>query len=109
MKMLKGGIIEEYLNKARKLKNQLDALKELIFDYTLIQTVLNDLPKPYKYIISTITNGVVFLTFNRISVAVLIRHHKLQHQNSYLKDKKKLLIHFFKRVHITLKKKKGLI
>nr|PNR54317.1 hypothetical protein PHYPA_007994 [Physcomitrium patens] len=90
MKMPEGGVMEEYLNKARELKNCLAAWEELVFDHRLVQVVLNSLPRSYEYIIPTTTNSAMFLTFDRINVVLLTEHHKLQHRNLHLGDKEAL-------------------
>nr|PNR32681.1 hypothetical protein PHYPA_024623 [Physcomitrium patens] len=53
IKLSEEGLLE-YLSEARELKNKLAALREPLSDYTLVQVVLNGLPRSYEYIIPTL-------------------------------------------------------
>jgi hypothetical protein len=53
--MSKGGMMEEYLRKARELKNKLVALRDPVVDRTLAQIVMNGLPRSYEFVIPSLT------------------------------------------------------
>jgi hypothetical protein len=49
--MSEGILLEEYLKNARDLKNHLAALGLPVEDHTLVQLVLNGLPRSYEGVI----------------------------------------------------------
>lgn len=75
--MTEGGGIEDYLNKARELKNRLTILEEPISDKILVKTAFNTLPRSYEYIIPNIINALIFPTFERTSAILLTEYHQL--------------------------------
>lgn len=101
--MLDGGILEEYLNRVRDLKNRLATLGEPMFDCTLVQDVLDGLLRSYENIIPTITYSAMFPTFHKMSAMLLIVHHRLQHQNLHLDDEEALPVQFCRGAKITLR------
>jgi hypothetical protein len=51
MKFLKGRLVEEYIKKAREMKNQLVGIVEKLGDKSMTQLLLNGLSKNYDSII----------------------------------------------------------
>jgi hypothetical protein len=84
--MLEGGVMEEYLRKARELKNKLAALGDPVADKTLVQIVLNGLPRSYEFIIPSLTYAPVFPTFDVVCSKLITEYHRLQHRNKLLGD-----------------------
>ena len=64
-----GGSIEDYIKKARELKNQLASMGETISDRALAQLVLNRLPRSFESAIQT-------LTFDQISSSLISKSHR---------------------------------
>lgn len=94
IKLSEEGLMEDYLNKARELKNRMMALGELVSDCTLVQAVFNGLPQSYEYVISILTHNALFPTFDRMSAMLLTEHYRLQHRKLHLCDEEALLIQF---------------
>lgn len=70
-------MMEEYLRKARELKNKLAALGDPVVDRTLVQIVLNDLPRSYEFVIPSLTCALVFPTFDVVCSKLIIEYHKI--------------------------------
>ena len=86
LRMLEGGEMEEYLRKARELKNKLAALGDPVADKTLVQIVLNGLPRSYEFIIPSLTYAPVFPTFDVVCSKLITEYHRIQHRNKLLGD-----------------------
>jgi len=61
------GLVEDYLKKARELQNRLASMGEAISNKTMIQIVLNGLPRSYEATIQTLTHLNVVMTFEQVS------------------------------------------
>lgn len=53
---------------------------------TLVQIVLNGLPRSYEFVIPSLTYVPVFLTFDVVCSKLIIEYHKIQHRNIILGD-----------------------
>ena len=56
IRLSEGGSIEDYIKKARELKNRLASMGETVYDRALIQLVLNGLPCSFESTIQTLTH-----------------------------------------------------
>ena len=101
LKMLEGGVMEEYLRKARELKNKLAALGDPVVDRTLVQIVLNGLPRSYEFVIPSLTYAPVFPTFDTVCSKLMIEYHRIQHRNRLLgEDDEALDVSFRNNLHL---------
>ena len=75
MKLFEGGLVEEYIKRAKELKNKLATMGEIVSHKSLTQLVLNGLPRSYKSIIQTLIHQNVALTFDQISASLLTEAH----------------------------------
>ena len=76
MRLTEGAPVEDYLKRARELRNKLVNMGETVIDKTLCQLTLNGLPRSYESTIQTITHQNVALTFKQISASLLTETHK---------------------------------
>lgn len=70
--MLKRGMIEEYINKATNIRNQLLFMKEPIHNKSIYQLLLNSLSRCFEDIIQTLSNLDIAFTFDQLSSKLLI-------------------------------------
>jgi hypothetical protein len=84
--MSEGGMMEEYLRKARELKNKLATLGDPIVDRTLVHIVLNGLPRSYEFVIPHLTYAPAFPTFDNVCSKLITEYHMIQHRNKLLGD-----------------------
>ena len=68
------------------LKNKLATLRDPVVDRTLVQIVLNGLPRSYKFMILNMTYAPVFPTFDIVCSKLITKYHKIQHRNKLLGD-----------------------
>ena len=68
--------MEDYLKKARELKNRLVSMGETVSDRALTQLVLNGLPRSFESTIQTLTHQTVALSFDKISSSLISESHK---------------------------------
>jgi hypothetical protein len=76
MRLAEGASVEDYLKRARELRNKLVSMGETVTDKTLCQLTLNGLPRSYESTIQTITHQNVALTFEQISASLLTETHR---------------------------------
>lgn len=101
LKMSEGGVMEEYLRRARELKNKLAALGDPVVDRTLVQIVLNGLPRSYEFVIPSLTYAPVFPTFDIVCSKLITEYHKIQHRNILLgEDDEALAVSFRNNLHL---------
>ena len=101
LKMLEGGVMEEYLRKARELKNKLAALGDPVVDRTLVQIVLNGLPRSYEFVIPSLTYAPVFPTFDTVCSKLITEYHRIQYRNRLLgEDDEALAVSFRNNLHL---------
>jgi hypothetical protein len=94
MKLSEGGLVEEYIKRARELKNRQATMGETVSDKSLIQLVLNGLPRSYESTIQTLTHQSVALTFDQISASLLTEAHRREHRAIQLGDEEALAATF---------------
>jgi hypothetical protein len=75
IKMKEEKLIEDYLN---NLKNQLSRMGEDVLDTTLVQMVLNGLPRRFDAMISSISNMDALSTFDGVSAKLISAAHLMQ-------------------------------
>ena len=63
LKLTEGGAVDEYLKKARELKNRLGNMGEKLSDRNVNQIVLNGLPRSYESTIQTLSHLNASMTF----------------------------------------------
>ena len=66
MKMAEGGSVEEYLKKAREIRNRVTNMEETITSKALIQLVLNGLPHSFESTIQGLIHRCSSLTFDLV-------------------------------------------
>ena len=86
LRMLEGGEMEEYLRKARELKNKLASLGDPVAVKTLVQIVLNGLPRSYEFIIPSLIYAPMFPTFDVVCSKLITEYHRIQHRNKLVGD-----------------------
>ena len=89
--MLEGSSIEEYLRNARDLKKRLAALGQSVEDCTLVELVLNGLPKSYEGVIHTVSMAPTLLTSVHLSAKLLVEVHHMELQNKQMGDEEALM------------------
>ena len=77
MRMFEGGVMEEYLMSVRELKNSLATLGDPVPDRTLVQMVLNGLPRSYEFVIPSLTNAPMFPTFEIVCSKLITEYYRL--------------------------------
>ena len=81
LKMNEGGSVEEYLKKARELRNKLGGMGEKISDRNVNQFILNGLPRSYESTIQTLTHLNATMTFEQLSTSLMSEFHRREHRN----------------------------
>ena len=76
IRLTEGGSLEDYLKKARELKNRLVSMEEIVSDRALTQLVLNGLPHSFESTIQTFTHQTAALTFDQISSSLTAESHR---------------------------------
>ena len=76
IRLSKGGSIEDYIKKARELKNRLASIGETISDRALTQLVLNGLSRSFESTIQMLTHQTAMLTFDQISSSLTSESHR---------------------------------
>ena len=76
LKLNEGGNIEEYVRKARELRNRLSSMEERVSDQNVNQIVLNGLPRSYESTIQTLTHLDTNTTFEKLSASLLSESHR---------------------------------
>ena len=77
IKMKEGKPIEEYLNVAEDLKDQLLRMEEDVLDTILVQLVLNEPPRNFDATISSILNMDILPTFDGVSAKLTTVAHRM--------------------------------
>ena len=90
LKLNEGGNIEDYIRKARKLKNQLSSMGERLSDRNVNQIVLNELPRSYESTIQTLTHLDANMSFEKLSASLLFESHRHKHRDQLLGDEEAL-------------------
>ena len=80
IKLSEGGSIEDYIKKTREIRNRLTSMGETISDKTMIQIVLNGLPRSYESTIQTLTHLNVDRSFEQVSSSLLTESHRRKHR-----------------------------
>ena len=70
LKMKEDGSVEEYIKRARELKNRLGNMGEKLSDRNVNQMVLNGLPRSYEGTIQTLTHLNSSMTFEQLSASL---------------------------------------
>ena len=94
LRMHEGGSVEEYIKKARELKNRLSSMDERLTDRNINQLVLNGLPRSFKSLIQTLTHIDPNMTFERLSSSLLSKAHRRQHRTQQVGDDEVLAASF---------------
>ena len=94
MRMQEGGSVEDYVKKARELRNQLLNMGERIIDKSLNQLVLNGLPRSFESLIQTLTHIDPEMTFEKLSSTLLSEAHHRQHRSQQYVDEEALAVNF---------------
>ena len=81
LKLSEGGAIEDYIRKARELKNHLTSMGERLSDRNINQIVMNGLPRSYESTIQTLTHLDPTMTFDKLSASLLSESHRRKHQD----------------------------
>ena len=81
LRMNEGDSIEDYVKKARELKNRLHSMGERITDRNVNQMVMNGLPRSFESIIQTLTHLDPSMTFEKLSASLLSKSHRRKHRN----------------------------
>jgi hypothetical protein len=84
MRMKEGGSVEEYIANAEELRSQMARMGENVLDTTLVQLVLNGLPRSFDNSISSISNLDVLPSFDRVSAKLLTEAHRMQQRSIQL-------------------------
>ena len=71
MRMQEGGSVEDYVKRARELRNRLLNMGERITNKSLNQLVLNGLPRSFESFIQTLTHIDPEMTFEKLSSSLL--------------------------------------
>jgi hypothetical protein len=94
MKLAKGGSIEDYIKKARELKNHLASMDKTVSDKALIPLVLNNLPRSFESTIQTLIYQTVALTFDQISFSLTTESHRWDQQAIQIDEEEALSASF---------------
>ena len=84
LKLTEGGAVDEYLKKARELKNRLGNMGEKLSDCNVNQIVLNRLPRSYESTIQTLSHLNASMTFEQLSASLMSESHRREHHNQKL-------------------------
>ena len=94
LKMSEGGSVEEYIKKARELKNCLSSMGERLSDKNVNQTLLNGLSRSYESTIQTPTHLNSNMTFEQLSASLISESHRRAHRQQQLGDEEALVASF---------------
>ena len=94
MRMQEGGSVEDYVKKARELRNRLLNMGERITDKSLNQLVLNGLPRSFESLIQTLTHIDPEMSFEKLSSSLLLEAHRRQHRSQQYVDEEALAVNF---------------
>ena len=100
LRMNEGDSIEDYVKKARELKNRLHSMGERITDRNVNQMVMNGLPRSFESIIQTLTHLDPSMTFEKLSVSLLSELHRRKHRNQLLGDEEALAVSFHQQASV---------
>ena len=101
MRLTKGASIEDYLKRARELRNKLVSMGETVTDKTLCQLTLNGLPRSYESTIQTITHQSVAFNFEQISASLFTETHRRESRTIQLGDEEALAATFNRKAFVT--------
>ena len=94
MRMQEGGSVEDYMKKARELRNRLLNMGERISDKSLNQLVLNGLPRSFESLIQTFTHIDPEMSFEKLNSSLLSEAHRRQHRSQQYVDEEALVANF---------------
>ena len=100
LRMNEGDSIEDYVKKARELKNRLHNMGERITDRNVNQMVMNKLPRSFESIIQTLTHLDPSMTFEKLSASLLSELHRRKHCNQLLRDEEALAVSFHRQASV---------
>ena len=86
LKLNEGDTVEDYVKKARELKNRLTSMGERLSDCNINQIVMNGLPRSYESTIQTLTHLDPTMTFDKLSASLLSESHWRKHREQVLGD-----------------------
>lgn len=87
LKLSEGSSVEDYVRRARELKNRLASMGERLSDKHLNQVVLNGLPRSFESIVQTLTHLDPNMSFEKLSANLLSEHYRrLTHKNLHGED-----------------------
>ena len=90
LKMSEGSAVEEYIKKARELKNRLSSMGDKLSDRNINQIVMNGLPRSYESTIQTLTHLDAEMTFDKLTASLFSESHRRMHRNQLLGDEEAL-------------------
>ena len=70
-RLSKGESIEDYIKKAREIKNRLGGMGEKFYDKSLAQLLLNGLPCSFESTIQSLIHQGTPLTFDQVAVSLI--------------------------------------
>lgn len=73
--------IEDYIKKARELKNRLSNMGERLVDRNINQIVMNGLPRSCESLIQTLKHLDPTMTFDKLSASLLSEAHQRQNRS----------------------------
>lgn len=94
LKMSEGGSVEDYIKKARELRNRLSSMGEKVTDRTLNQIALNGLPRSYEGTIQALTFLDQGMSFEALSSHLLSEHHRRQHRTQLMGEEEALVANY---------------
>jgi hypothetical protein len=86
MKLPEGGSVDDYIKKARETKNKLVSMGEPFSDRSLVQFLLNGLPRSYESTIQTLTHQGAPLTFDQVAASLVMESHRREQYTQQLGD-----------------------
>lgn len=86
--------MEEYVNRATKIKNCLLLMGQTLSNTSIYQLLLNELPQSYKSVVTTLSNLNIPLTFDQLSSKLLSKAAKIQQRSTQLEDEQALATSF---------------
>jgi transposase InsO family protein len=86
LKLAEGASAEEYITRAREIKNRLKSMGDTVTDNALVQILLNGLPRSYESTIQTITHQRDALSFDEVVTSILVESVRHVQRNQQLGD-----------------------
>lgn len=90
MKLAEGASVEDYIKRARELKNRLKSMGEKIEDRQLNRMVLTGLPRSYQSVVQTLTYLDPSMSFEKLSASLISEQLNCEHWNALHGDEEAL-------------------